>query len=861
MLRLPGSSIRSRLLLIVVLTAIPLLALILYSSHKERAIELDLQLAYAARLAHLVSVDQSQLFEETRRFFVTLSRAPEIRNKRKEELSVFFTNLINEFPIYRNLILIDVSGIPFSSAVALEENENYSTRPWFQRSLEAKDLLAGEYRLGSHGRENATLLAYPVRDEAGQAQSVLCAFLNIDRWVDQIIPMAQLPAYASLMVLSRESVLFAHRPDSPQQTDQCVPDSPTINRMLMKREGFADGLLLGNSPCLYGFAQLHTFPEEVFVVVGIPRDAALERVNKVLTRNLILLGAASVISIIIALISAEILLLSKFLPLTSVVRRLAQGDFGARTGRRYGRSEFSRLARMLDEMAAGMEKRQVESEQIEEVLRETGRRFRAIFNNAFQFTAILEPDGRILEVNQTALDFFGKKMSDVFDRPFWETPWWSSSPQVRQRLQEDIARAAKGVIIRGEAETLGSDGKIAALDFSIKPLRDESGQVTMLIAEARDITERKRAEKALMESEARYRAIVEDATEIIVRFLPDGKITFVNEAYCRFLNKKKEELLGRVFRREMKTDDIEKMNERILPHSPENPVAGLEQRVANGEGDLRWLQWTAREIYDRNGEIIEHQAVGHDITDRKKAEESLQESQKTLRMLSSRLLKAQEDERKRIARELHDSIGQSLSAVKFAVENAINKAPNLSHQEGGSLESIVPTIQHAIDDVRRIMTDLRPSILDDLGIEATLRWFCREYQNIYTSIHIEKEIDIEEQEIPLPLKTVLFRITQEALNNIAKHSKASFVRLVLKKENDHIELVIEDDGEGFDPESAFYCAETKSGFGLSSMRERAELSGGCCRIESIRGEGTTIRAVWLCDRNCEEEECSENRPG
>ena len=139
---------------------------------------------------------------------------------------------------------------------------------------------------------------------------------------------------------------------------------------------------------------------------------------------------------------------------------------------------------------------------------------------------------------------------------------------------------------------------------------------------------------------------------------------------------------------------------------------------------------------------------------------------------------------------------------------------------------------------------LRPSILDDLGILATLNWFCREFQITYSGIQIDKHLDIEEEEIPVPLKTVIYRITQEALNNISKHSKATLVHLSLSKADNGIALIIQDNGQGFDPEKAGDQESSRRGLGLTSMKERAELSGGSFMIESIKEKGATIKAVW-----------------
>jgi signal transduction histidine kinase len=135
--------------------------------------------------------------------------------------------------------------------------------------------------------------------------------------------------------------------------------------------------------------------------------------------------------------------------------------------------------------------------------------------------------------------------------------------------------------------------------------------------------------------------------------------------------------------------------------------------------------------------------------------------------------------------------------------------------------------------------NLRPALLDDLGLLPTIGWFVREYQTTYPSIRVEKQTEIEETQLPDPLKAVIYRILQEAMNNIAKHSKANLVSIFLmRKKDDRIELVIEDNGIGFDMESV------KRGLGLGSMRERAELSVGSFDIKSVEGRGTVIRASW-----------------
>ena len=178
---------------------------------------------------------------------------------------------------------------------------------------------------------------------------------------------------------------------------------------------------------------------------------------------------------------------------------------------------------------------------------------------------------------------------------------------------------------------------------------------------------------------------------------------------------------------------------------------------------------------------VANEELRNEIDECARIEIELKKSESYLRHLSMELLNAQEKERKLVAGEIHDSIGSSLSAIKFKVETALTEVADKSPETTTALKSVIPIVQGAIDEARRIQMNLRPSILDDLGILATIRWFCRQFESTYSDIRIKQSIKIEEHEVPDSLKTVIFRVLQEGLNNIAKHSRAKMVLLFLRK--------------------------------------------------------------------------------
>jgi len=347
---------------------------------------------------------------------------------------------------------------------------------------------------------------------------------------------------------------------------------------------------------------------------------------------------------------------------------------------------------------------------------------------------------------------------------------------------------------------------------------------------------RQRTEEALRDSEKKYSQVVESSlTGIYID--QDTRIVFCNQRFADIFGYSREEMIGleswKIVHPDDRTmtDEWRKKRLRGEPAPDEYEARGLTKN-----GRTLWVMRRNTRIEFRGRPAVLGNLVN--VTRRKQMEEALGESEKELRLLSIQLLAAQENERKWIAQELHDSIGQSLVAIKFALERKISQSGTGNAPPGISLEDILSMVQNGVEETRRIMTNLRPSILDDLGILATINWFCREFQKVYPQIQVQRQIEVQEQEVPDSLKTVIFRILQEAMNNMAKHSRAHTVELGLAKKNDRITLKIQDNGVGFDPENC------RKGLGLSSMRERARLSGGIFILESGPGKGTLLEVRW-----------------
>ena len=426
-------------------------------------------------------------------------------------------------------------------------------------------------------------------------------------------------------------------------------------------------------------------------------------------------------------------------------------------------------------------------------------------------------------------------------------------------------RALQGEVVTNQEEIIRTPrtGELRFRQVSAAPVRDIGGHIIGSVSVVRDITERKKREETLRESEERYRHLVQHAPAGIYEIdFTTGHFTEVNDVMCQILGYTRDEFLAMTAVDLLDDEGRARFASRIhLGRSGERPDEAAEYRVRTKDGRLIWA--LVNVTFRWNGDkIVGATVVAHDITDRKRAEEELRRSRdklemrvqerttelekanKRLKELSSRRLSVQEEERKRIAGEIHDSLGSCLSGIKFKVEDVLQQVREGANVAMESLSSVIPLIQEGLEECRRMQQELRPSMLDDLGLLPTLSWFCRRYQTIYTGIKVDLEQTLEEGDIPNSLKIVIFRVTQEGMNNIAKHSKADLVHLSLRKMDGRIQLILEDNGQGFDLKKVLGLEGMKRGLGLTSMRERVELSRGFFAIESAEGRGTTVRASW-----------------
>lgn len=358
----------------------------------------------------------------------------------------------------------------------------------------------------------------------------------------------------------------------------------------------------------------------------------------------------------------------------------------------------------------------------------------------------------------------------------------------------------------------------------------------------KEVAEHRETEEALSKSEESYRFLVENANDIIYKADSTGHFTFFNPIAVKATKYSEQELTGKHFT-ELMRQDYRKKAEKfyVLQYMKKIPSTYYEFPMITKDGEEVWLGQQVQLIIEANETLGVH-AIARDITARKRAEKALKESREKLRFLSSHLLTVQEKEQRRISLELHDDLGQSLAVLKLHLQSIHDKMPQDNRTIKKDLASSLNSVDQIIESVRRLSRDLSPSILEDLGLSAALRWLVREFKERF-KIKFTTSIPEIDNLFPREGQTLIYRVFQEAFTNIGKHAQANNVSVVIKKEERSVSFLVKDDGIGFDVEKQDVLDHTEKGMGLSAMDERVRMLGGQLEVSSQGNQGTSISFI------------------
>ena len=465
----------------------------------------------------------------------------------------------------------------------------------------------------------------------------------------------------------------------------------------------------------------------------------------------------------------------------------------------------------------------------EAALSENVAKFRGIFENSLLGISIASPEGILLLVNSAYSRMYGYESPDKMLQEVTNVEKLYAQQEERKEILRMLQKDGK--MEPREVEVIRRDGTKFLVLVTVSVVRDFDGHLLYNQAIHLDLSERIKSEEKVRDAALYTRSLIESNLDPLIAINTDGKITDVNVATEQITGLERVKLIGSDF-----VDyfaDPEKVRREFRIILSRGLVKNFPLTIRHSSGRTTDVLFNATLFKNLAGEVQGVFADARDITDRKKIDEELRKSKELLEKLNQHLHDVRENERAFISREIHDELGQSMTALKLDLK-MMHKYVGTNPEAIMKLDSMIGLVSDTIKDVQRISSDLRPGILDDLGLVSSIEWYCEEFEK-RTGIKCNLKLDNSDYS-DSQIKLTFFRILQETLTNVIRHANASSVNVKLHKSLKGATLTIQDNGIGIPEEKI----ESHKSLGLISIRERVRQLNGKLDISSKKGDGTKL---------------------
>ena len=506
------------------------------------------------------------------------------------------------------------------------------------------------------------------------------------------------------------------------------------------------------------------------------------------------------------------------------------------------------LLRQDEELGEAHRVWETQRKQLEAILERGKKEWEKTFDAISDWILLVDTQGRILRTNRAGERFARAPLRDIIGQSCCQLIHGSQHPIPDCPLQRALVTRK-----RETAEFKAFDGE-NWLMITADPVIDEDGSPVGAVHTARRITERKRVETELREASQRRQALVKSSPLAIVALDSEGRVTLWNPAAERIFGWTELEALGRLhpFMPQSGQAALREQMQRVI-HG--EAFSGMDVLFQRKDGSLIDISLSTAPLLDDKGQNVGAMLMLEDITRRKQAEKRILGYQKQLRLLASQLLLAEEQERRRIATELHDRIAQSLGSARIKLGMLKRSAPAGGFSE--AVQEIDDLIEQTVGDTRSLTFELSPPVLYELGFEAAMSWLAEHMHERY-GLACEVQDDKQAKPITEEVRVLLYRAARELLTNVVKHAHARHVRIVLRRQDENVRIIIEDDGVGFDPSTIDAHSCRLNGFGLFNIRERLDHIGGKLEMESAPGRGA--RACLTAPLSCVAKDMTGGKP-
>ena len=477
-----------------------------------------------------------------------------------------------------------------------------------------------------------------------------------------------------------------------------------------------------------------------------------------------------------------------------------------------------------------------ETQQAHQGLEAASRYTRNLIEASLDPLFTISRDGKIMDANKAMELAIGFPREQIIGNDF--SSYCTEPEKAREAYQQAFLN---GFVQDYHLTIKHRSGAVMDILYNATVYKNSAGEIEGVFAAARNITERKRMENALLENEQRLKTAQGIAHLGSWELnLMSGEQLWSKEMYHIFgYDPQAITMTYDISFDAIYPEDEDYVRQSVREALEKGTAYNIDFRIIRIDGEVRYLNSQAELYMDEQGEALRMVGSVLDITDRKNIERELQESGQQLRFLSAQLLTAQEMERKRIAGEVHDELGQAMTVLKLRLRTIEKHLRKDQEKVRGECLDLLGYADGILKSVRRISRDLTPSILDDLGLSAAVRWLVNNFkENLDVNIALQA-VNIDSL-VPKDLQINIYRILQECLTNIGKHAQAKNITLSIRQQQDTILFTVEDDGRGFDPEQLFSEMAMAQGLGFTTMRERALILNGTLDISSRQGAGTCV---------------------
>jgi len=472
------------------------------------------------------------------------------------------------------------------------------------------------------------------------------------------------------------------------------------------------------------------------------------------------------------------------------------------------------------------------------------RWFEGFFDAMGQYAWILDERGMVIRANCAAQELAGAEPEGLVGVPLWTVTWQGLSRQNRRILRMAVNQAMAGNACSYELEFHRRGHPVTVLGFSFNPVTLEDGGLKFIIVEGRDISSYKSTTQALVQSEARFRTIFEQAEVGILIKGIHGEILDCNPAFQSLLGYTAREL-SRLDYMDITHPQDKRTNRRLFRElvSGKRKSYLVEKRYLHKDGHPIWVRVIASLVLESDHQAQFIIAMVENIQARKEIETELSE-------LERRLMDGREMERLRIAQELHDGPLQELIDVSYQLHDLRSVDRDAAYAE--RLQKIQATVSELATSIRGVCGELRPPTLVPFGLGPTIRSHVEQFRSSHPEISVTLDLADDGQALPEQVRLALFRIYQAALTNVSRHAQASRVRIQFRLDEKQAVLRVRDNGKGFELPGRWIQLARQGHLGLVGARERAKEIGGNLKVTSRPGKGTTIQAVVpLCQDGIE----------